>query len=152
MGPQSLFLVVNRTSAKIFEISRRPDSLTWVKTMKNSLGSTKNKLMTKDKPGMSRGKYAKSNSPHALTHERNPHEDVAVTFAKKISIYLKKNLDNNEVLNLTIAAEPHMLGLVKKAVKQESFTTPIKWMRKDLEKLTTDKLENVIFKKPKKKK
>lgn len=146
MKAQSLFIVVNRKSAKIFQITRRPDSLTWLKTMKNPLGTTKNKLMTTDKPGLSRGKNTKIKSPHTLTRERNPHEEVAVHFAKKISLHLKKENETGSVLNLTIAAEPHMLGLIKKSIERDQLKTPIKWMGKDLEKFTTEKLEGEIFK------
>ncbi len=146
MNAQSLFIVVNRKSAKIFEISRKPDSLTWLKTMKNPLGDVKNKLLTTDKPGLSRGKYKNNKAPHNLTRERNPHEDVAVTFAKKISLYLKKQQDQDKILNLTVAAEPHMLGLVKKSFDHDQLKTPVKWLRKDLEKLTTERLEAEVFK------
>ncbi len=145
MGPQNWFVVVNRSSAKIFEVSRKPDALTWLKTIRNPLGTTKNKLMTTDKPGVSRGKFTKIKSPHALTRERDPHEDVAVDFAKKIAHYLKDHKEDKNFLGLTIAAEPHMMGLVKKAIEHDRIKVNVQWLRKDLEKMTTDKLENMLF-------
>lgn len=151
MGPQSWFVVVNRKSAKVFEISRKPDSLTWLKTLRNPLGTTKNRLMTSDKPGMARGKFSKAKGLHALTRERDPHEDVAVEFAKKISQFLRDHREEKDYLSLTIAAEPHMMGLVKKAIERDHLKVNIKWMSKDLEKMSTDKLETMLFttKKPK---
>lgn len=145
MGPQNWFVVVNRKSAKIFEISRKPDALTYLKTLRNPLGTLRNRLMSMDKPGMSRGKYAKASSPHTLTRERNPHEDVAVDFAKKLAHYLKNHKLENDYLSLTIAAEPHMMGLVKKAIQQDRLKVNIKWLRKDLEKMTTRRLEGMLF-------
>jgi protein required for attachment to host cells len=146
MGPQNWFVVVNRSSAKIFEVSRKPDSLTWLKTIRNPLGTTKNKLMTTDKPGVSRGKYSKAKGLHTLTRERDPHEDVAIEFAKKIAHYLKDHQLEKDYLGLTIAAEPHMMGLVKKAIVHDRIKINVKWVRKDLEKMTTDKLEAMLFK------
>lgn len=146
MGTENLFIVVNRKSAKVFEVSYKPDSLTWVKTLRNPLGTTKNKLMTTDKPGFSRGKFAKIKSPHALTGKTTPHEETARTFAKKISQFVKaQKLEKTKSL-FTIAAEPHMLGLVKKAMEQDHLKAPIKWLNKDLEKMTTNRLENLLFK------
>jgi protein required for attachment to host cells len=145
MGPQNWFVVVNRKSAKVFEVSRKPDALTWLKTLRNPLGATKNKLMTTDKPGVSRGKYAKAFGLHTLTHEKNPHEDVAVDFAKKIAHFLKGRKSEKEFLSLTIAAEPHMMGLVKKAIEHDRFKVSIKWVPKDLEKMSTEKLESLLF-------
>lgn len=149
MGPQNWFVVVNRKSAKIFEVAHRPDSLTWLKTLRNPLGTAKNKVMSTDKPGYGRSKYAAIKSPHALTRERDPHEDIAIEFAKKIAQFLKNHKLENNFMSLTIAAEPHMMGLVKKALTQDKVKVPIKWLRKDLEKMTTEKLE-VMFFKPKK--
>ena len=149
MGPQNWFVVVNRSSAKIFEISEKPDALTYLKTLRNPLGTTRNRAMKLDKPGMSRGKLAGNKSPHALTHEKDPHEDVAVAFAKKIATYLREHKLDKDYTSLTIAAEPHMMGLVKKAVSSNALKVGIKWIRKDLEKMTTRKLEDVVFQKKK---
>lgn len=145
MGPQNWFVVVNRKSAKIFEVSEKPDSLTYLKTLRNPLGTERNRVMEMDKPGFSRGKFAKARSPHALTHERDPHEDVAVAFAKKISHYLKDHKLDKDYLGVTIAAEPHMMGLVKKALKKDGLPVDVRWLRKDLEKMTTRKLEEMLF-------
>jgi len=146
MEAQNLFIVVNRKSAKIFEISRTPNAITWIKTLHNPLGTTKNKLMSTDKPGMARSKFSKIRSPHALTGKTTPHEETARTFAKKISQFIKTRKLEKSLLGFTIAAEPHMMGLVKKAIDQEKLKAPIKWLQKDLEKMTTDKLETLLFK------
>jgi protein required for attachment to host cells len=146
MGQQDLFIVVNRKSAKVFEISRKPDGITWIKTLRNPLGTTKNKLMTTDKPGMGRSKFSKIRAPHTLTGKSTPHEETAKTFAKKISHFVKARKLEQTNLIFTIAAEPHMMGLVKKAMDQDKFKAPVKWVQKDLEKLTTDKLERLLFK------
>jgi protein required for attachment to host cells len=147
MGHQNLFVVVNRQSAKIFEVANSPESLVWLQTLKNPLGATKNKLMTNDKPGLSRGKFAKARSPHALTRERNPHEDAAIEFARKIALFIKTHQGEKELSRMTVAAEPHMMGLVKKALEQKPGHPGqrIRWLAKDLDKMTTQKLESFYF-------
>jgi protein required for attachment to host cells len=145
MGPQNWFVVVNRKSAKIFEVSKKPDALNYLKTLRNPLGTAKNRIMSTDRPGMSRGKFASARSPHTFNPERDPHEDVAVAFAKKIASYLKDHKLEKDYLSLTIAAEPHMMGLVKKALSRDRLKVNIKWLRKDLEKMTTAKLESMVF-------
>lgn len=146
MGPKNWFVVVNRKSAKVFEVSKKPDDLTWVKTLRNPLGIERNRVMATDKPGVSRGKFAKTKNIHSLDRERNPHEDVAHEFAKKISAFLKKHKMEKDYLSVTIAAEPHMMGLVKKAIDHDRFKVNVKWINKDLEKMTTAKLEAMVFK------
>lgn len=145
MGPQNWFIVVNRKSAKIFEITDRPQALNYLRTIRNPLGAIKNKLMRVAKPGYSRGKFVRNKSPHTLTHEKNPHEDAAIDFAKKLAHYLKSHKLHKDYLNLTIAAEPHMMGLVKKAIEHDHFNVNIRWLQKDLEKMTTDRLEGLLF-------
>lgn len=146
MGPQNWLVIVSRSSAKIFEVSRKPDAVTWLQTIKNPLGSLKNRIMTDDKPGLSRGKFAGAKSPHCLVHERSPHEDAAIGFAKKISAYLKSQKQEKSYLALTIAAEPHMMGLIKKAMDQARLKVVIRWLHKDLEKMSTPYLEELMFK------
>ena len=145
MGPQNWFVVINRKSAKVFEVSDKPQALTYLRTIRNPLGAIKNKLMRLDKPGFSRGKFVKNKSPHALTHEKNPQEDSAIDFAKKLAHYLRSHKLNKNYLNLIIAAEPHMMGLVRKAIEHDHFKVNIRWLQKDLEKMSTERLETMLF-------
>jgi hypothetical protein len=146
MAVQKKWLIVmGRKSAKVFSVSEREGSLEWLKTLRNPLGGERNRIMRKDKPGVSRGKYAKNAFLHALTGGKNPHEDVAIEFAKRIGEYVKQNNEEKAFSDLTIAAEAHMLGLVKKTFKNEKIKVDVEWVRKDLDKLSTKKIEKLVF-------
>jgi protein required for attachment to host cells len=138
-------IVMGRKSAKIFTVSDKKPSLKWIKTLQNPLGREKNKVMSYDKPGMSMGKYSKNMSPHDLTGGKNPHEYVAVEFAKKVSDFLKHKSEDNEFSKLTIAAESHMMGLIKKTFKAEKMKLDVEWVKKDLDKLTVKKIEAILL-------
>jgi protein required for attachment to host cells len=146
MGTQNKCLIVmGRKSAKVFSISGRESTLKWLKTLRNPLGAERNRVMSHDKPGMSVGKFKNNRSPHALTGGKNPHEEVAIEFAKKVGTFVKHLNEGQEFSNLTIAAESHMLGLMKKAFKKEKVNVDINWIKKDLDKMTTKKIEKLIF-------
>jgi protein required for attachment to host cells len=146
MKNQKKWLVVmGRKSAKIFSVSDKKESIKWLKTMKNPLGGERNRVMRDDKPGMSIGKFKGNSSPHALTGGKDPHEDVAVEFAKKVGEFIKTNNEEEEFATLTIAAESHMLGLIKQTFRKEKIKINVEWVPKDLNKLTNKKIEKIVF-------
>lgn len=146
MGSKNKWLIVmGRKSAKVFSVSEDESSLRWLKTLRNPLGSERNRVMAYDKPGMSVGKFKNNRSPHALTGGKDPHEDVAVEFAKKVGAYVKHNNEEKVFSDLTVAAESHMLGLMKKAFRKEKVDVDVHWVKKDLDKLSTKKIEKIVF-------
>ncbi len=118
--------IVNRTDARIF--SERPFKR--VSQLKNLLGRTKNREMTKDKPSLNRAPFGGVKGIHGTRGEKNPHEDVAVAFAKQVSEYLRKAHAENQFDSLLVVAEPKMLGRVK-----SEFNKTVKgcteWLGKD---------------------
>jgi protein required for attachment to host cells len=138
-------IVMGRKSAKVFSISEDESKVKWLKTLRNPLGGERNRVMQNDRPGSSRGKYSKNVSPHSLTGGKDPHEDVAIEFAKKVGDYVKQNNEEKVFSDLTIAAESHMLGLIKKAFKTEKIKVDVEWLKKDMEKLTSKKIEKIMF-------
>lgn len=145
MAAQQWFVVVSRKAAKVFEVDPAQETLGYIKSIQNPLGREKNKSMSTDKPGVSRGKLMRG-SPHNLATEKSPHEDAAIEFARKLSHQLKAYGHDHVFTHLTIAAEPHMMGLIKKAMQHDKVKFEVNWVKKDLEKMSTSRLESVLFK------
>jgi protein required for attachment to host cells len=108
-------VVVTRTGARVF----KSPEFEVITTLLNPLGREKNRAMTTDKPGLA---------------EKNPHEDAAVGFAKRIARYLHVKNSQNRFDELVIAAEPKMLGRLK-AELDKTVAAKVRWWAKDLGKI-----------------
>lgn len=118
--------IVNRTDARIF--SERPFRA--VNQLKNLLGRTKNREMTTDKPYKRGVPFSGAKGLHRVGGEKNPHEDAAISFAKRISEYLRKAHAENRFDSLLVVAEPKMLGRVK-AEFDRTIKNCTEWVGKD---------------------
>lgn len=130
---------VTRINARVFNAE------TWdsVIELKHNIGKAKNKELKTGKPGVSRGKFAGSKGIHGMTGEKNPHEDAAVEFAKKIGVYLYKQKNLHKFDDLTIVAEPKMMGRIKKQMDKH-LARDVKWIGKDLGKFATHELPQFV--------
>ena len=135
--PKNWTVVVNRTKAKIFvdqvgPVNRPVKGLKLIEELKNPLGRERNKALQNSKPSM--GRSPTSVGPHSMTGEKNPHEDAAVEFAKKVCLHLEKNQYNKNFEGLVLVAEPHFMGLLKKKMKKKLRDSVVQWVNKDLSK------------------
>lgn len=130
--------VVTRTGARVFS----EKNFRLIVEMKNPLGKEKNKAMTTGKPGVGRTKF-KGGSPFGMTGEKNPHEDAAIAFARNVSEYLRKRLDEQRYDQVVIAAEPKMMGRIRGCL-DESVQERAEWLRKDLGPLTAHEIKRFL--------
>ena len=107
--------------------------------LENSLGREKNRALTTDKPGAARSRFSGAFGMHSLSGEKNPHEDAAVQFAKRLGHYLNKEEHTNKFDDLLIAAEPKMMGRIRAALGFK-LSERVKWFKKDLCHLTADEI------------
>lgn len=119
-------VVIERSRARIF----LANPFRHIETLENELGREKNKAMTTDKPGWSRSKLAQPSSTHSLTGEKNPHEDAAVDFARRISRHLEHEAQAHNFEELTIVAEPKMTGRIRQFLGSPALPE-VEWLRKD---------------------
>lgn len=119
-------VIADRTKARIF--TEKPFAS--LQILRNELGREKNRAMTTDKPGWSRSKFSQPSSTHALTGERNPHEDAAVQFAKRLCRYLEHESQLHRFKDLLIVAEPKMLGRIRESFP-EHLAARTEWLKKD---------------------
>ncbi len=128
--------IISRTDARVFDAN----DMRKVISMKNGLGREKNRAFTTGKPGVSRSRSLTRNSTHAMDGKKNPHDDAAKAFAKKINEYLKKRFHERRFDELIVSAEPRMQGWVK-AGMQKTLLSHTRWRYADLGKLDDHELK-----------
>lgn len=134
MNPR-LYVIANRVEARIFKDS--PFEL--VKTLVNNLGREKNKVLRTDKPGWSRSRFSKSSGIHAMTGEKNPHEEAAVQFARKISRYIERQKNIHAFDQMVIAAEAKMMGRIRSQLDVR-VAEDVRWLKKDFGHLSSSEI------------
>lgn len=132
-------VLVTRTEARMFsEKTFRP-----LAELKNDLGREKNRVMTTEKPGMARNNLGTPFSTHSLTGEKDPHEAVALAFAKKVSGFLDKQWKLGHFDDLLLIAEPRMAGRLRNEMDAKLMDRA-QWLTKDLGKVAVHELPKII--------
>ncbi len=118
-----------------------------IKIIRNSLGREHNRTMTTDKPGMNRGKLFSRSGLHAMAKENSPHEDALQVFAKKLVETLCHDANEKNVMQLTLIAEPHLLGKLRLLMeKKEIKGLDLKWINKDLQNSSIEDISHHLKK------
>lgn len=127
-------IILSRNKAKIFS-----SSMSLIEEIKNPLGRERNRTMQRDSAGMN---YSNTRGigPHRLTGGKNPHEEAAVSFAHSICNMLQRRCYKDDFKGLVIAAEPHLMGILKKKMTPKLKAHVLKWVNKDLEKISVKDL------------
>ena len=126
----NMIVVANRIGAKIYKLENGVKFRRFA-AIQNPLGRLKDKELRFGPPGR---KYFGS-SARVMNREKSPHEDAARQFARKLSKALILKLRKDPLLHLTVAAEEHFSGLLKKYFKANSIVQRVRWITKDLEKV-----------------
>ena len=131
--------VVTRIDARIFS----GDDFRLISKLSNPLGRERNRAMRDGKPGLAPSKFNGTFGSHGLTAEKNPHEDAAIAFAKRVSSYLRKQMNLHRFDKLILAAEPKMLGRMKTEMNKD-LAAHTEWRGKDFGKLNAHELRKAI--------
>ncbi len=137
--PNRWIAVITRVDAKIFR--ERP--FRRVTELHNELGRAKNREMTPGKPGIDRSRFASFKGVHAKTRDKNPHEDAAIAFAKRIAEYLRKAKATARFEEILLVAEPKMLGRVKKEL-DKSVLAVCDSVKRDLGHLSVTEIRGAL--------
>jgi protein required for attachment to host cells len=119
-------VVADRIQARIF----RSRPLTLIKILKNPLGREKNKALRNDKPGWGKSQFSGSAGIHSMSGEKDPHEDAAIQFARRLCRFLERNYEARLYDQLTIAAEPKMMGRIRRQLAPQ-ISDGVQWIQKD---------------------
>ena len=88
--------------------------------------------MASDRPGRSFDSTGAGR--HGTDAPTSPKEHEAVRFAKTVAEYLERGRVDNSYNCLILVAEPHFLGLIRKAIKPETAKMVTNEIDKDLSK------------------
>jgi protein required for attachment to host cells len=131
--------VCDRINARVF--TKRPFHIHY--QLANEVGRERNRALGTDKPGVSRAKFGRPSSLHSLTGEKNPHDDLARAFSKRIGLYLKRQYDLGNFGDLILVAEPKMMGFLRRnlpaAVRKNTA-----WITKDLGKIKNQHIAKAL--------
>lgn len=123
-------VVADQTEAKIY----RESDFSLLKTLNNSLGRLHNRALTRGRPGLAHGKSKGGVRFFSMTGGKNPHEEVAETFAKRVSDFLLAQMNLEKFDEVLIVAEPKMEGRLKAHMKP-ALKRRAEWLPKDLRKM-----------------
>ena len=107
-------LVAHRAGARIFEQVGMKLEVHPVHTFENSDGRLKTSELVSDRQG--RSDHSKMKGHSALGDSDGPRAHVLETFVDELGEYLEQQAQHNSFTSLTLVAEPHMLGVLRKAI------------------------------------
>lgn len=134
-------VVLGRAGARIFKRTSLVEPLVLVKSIDNELGRTRNRQMQNDKPGRDQFRVKGASIVHAMSGEKDPHEDAAVQFVREVSKYLELESSKGKFDKLIVVAGPHVMGLLKKQLSKEVEKTVVEWVRKNLSKQSESEIQ-----------
>lgn len=134
-------VIASQIKAHIYHLDER-GHLKLLAEFDNPLGRERNRALRYAKPGLNRAKM-KNSSPHSMTGEKNPHDDVEEQFARQLSDYLRKQFLKNSFKKINIVAEPKLLGKIRPHV-EKFLKDEVKWIAKDLEKVPKIKWPEIL--------
>lgn len=132
-------VIVNRVEARIF----RQRDMSPLHKLSNSLGREKNRAFTTDRPSIGRGRLAAPASTHNMTDGKNPHDDAAIDFARRIVRFLEMKMNAGTFDHLQIAVEPRMMGWMKRQMSRRLLER-CDWVGKDLGHLSAHQLKTFL--------
>ncbi len=140
------YVVASQTTVKIFKESNGKNKLTLLQTFHNPLGRTRNRELVKKEAGMGiRSRGHLGSVPYSKVSRSDPHDLIAIDFAKKIDVFLDQARLKNNYHSLTIIAEPHFLGKIRSSMKKETRKLVVDWVKKDLLKTPSNRLPDILL-------
>jgi protein required for attachment to host cells len=122
-------LVAHRGGARLFEAKGSGGGLMLLQDIPHPEGKLKDKDLGSDEPG--RG-FDSHGARHAFQQEQGPAARIAEQFAKHLAALLDDGRVGHRFQRLVLVAEPHLLGLIRAALPQETAAMVDKTINKDL--------------------
>lgn len=142
---QHWYVVANREAVKIFIQNSDLRRLKQIKELNYSLGGAKRSALVRKQAGrgMKRGGGRTLGRFSIIKHD--PKEDVAIQFARKISLFLERERARFHFGSLTVVAEPRFLGKIRKAMGSEVKKCVKTWLARDLNKTPIKELPSFLL-------
>ncbi len=121
-SPLRWYVLVTRIDASIFIGRGAAEKLEFVEKFVNPEGLLQERELVSDKPGR-KFSTAGGNVRNDIGQQTPHHEMSARRFVRKISALLKEAYSAKQFDELVLVAEPHMLGLLRKAMPKQLQAT-----------------------------
>jgi protein required for attachment to host cells len=140
------FLVASQKEVRVFiDVSDRRKRLELVSTIRNPLGDVKRNDLFKRQAGRGIRTVGARGAVHYLdAHRSDPRDQALTQFARYVSGFLESELRRHRFESLTIAAEPHFLGILRAEMATSVNGHVISWLKKDLQKTPARKLADYL--------
>lgn len=117
-----------------------------VKEFYNQLGKVRNRELIRKKFGTGVKSLGRAGFvTYRKTKRQSPHDIAAVQFAKTVTDYLDKELQNDGFNSLTVIAEPKFLGKLRSAMRPRLERAVKKSITKDLHKIPKGQLNKFLL-------
>ena len=133
----------NRVEAIFFKWNRATKSLGEVGRMKNPAGRLRNSALKSDKPGRSLRSPRSNRS--AYSPRSSAKECELQKFARAIAGRLERASYRKDFDHLTLVAEPHMLGVLRKALKPQAAAHIVGSVSHELHEAETAEFEKYLI-------
>jgi protein required for attachment to host cells len=129
-------LVAHRSGARFFRRNNRKEGIQLIEEVDFPAGRVKNQDVDSDRPGRHiRPGIGARVQKHGVYSEVQPDEQIALEFSKKLSSILDEGRTQNRFSNLMIAADPHMVGLLRQSLNKQTYERVVKFLGKNLAKV-----------------
>ncbi len=133
-------VVADAARARLFSVASPKAPLESIEQLVSPEARLHEHELNSDKPGRSFDSFGAGR--HATEWASSSKEQEAIRFASEIVDHLEKGRINHSFNRLVIVADPHFLGLLRKAVNTELDKLITLTINKDLSMLSDDKIRN----------
>lgn len=131
-------VVLNNVEARFFELSPNK-KLSLFHRLEHPEGRLKNHDLVSDKPGRD-FESTYSGTRHMLEPHTTPKDQEQIEFGRKVATYLGTALKKGEFSRLYLAANPVLLGVLRKLFSHELSKAVTEEVTKDLTRTKDDEL------------
>lgn len=140
------YVVASQKEARIFIKTKEKPPLKLLSTLPNPLGGEKRRDLIKKQAGKGVKSIGHLGSVHYSKPKRHdPHEDAIDQFVKQIVEFLEQEKLRRSFDSLSVVAEPHLLGKIRSAMREDLKVTVIHWIKKDLQKTPKNKFADLVL-------
>lgn len=131
-------LVADAARARIFSVDSPLAKLQPVEQLVSPDARLHDRDINADRPGRAFDSFGEGR--HAMGTNTNPKEQDAIRFAREVADHLEQGRVGNRFDRLVVVAEPHFLGLLRKAIKPALEQMVTLEINKDLSKATDQEI------------
>ena len=131
-------MIVTLDSAGARLITRLDGNYNLLEALDHPEGRLRNSEINSDRPGRT---HDGKGGSHAMDPEQSPHDRKVADFVRRLCARLDKGRQEKEFSALLIAAEPHLLGLVRSTLDKNTASLITTSLPKNLQPVALNDLD-----------